>query len=210
VGEHFRVMVTLVNYGVGNIHAFLNIYKSLNIAVDIASDPSQLSSAKKIILPGVGSFDWAMSRLNASRLREPLDDLVLRKNIPVLGICVGMQIMAKSSHEGQLPGLGWIDAEVRAFEGIVSRRDLRYPHMGWNEVAVEKNNPLFVNLENPQFYFLHSFCFIPGNPSQMIGSTYYGEKFTSAVSENHIYGVQFHPEKSHNCGIQLLKNFSEL
>ena len=203
-------MITILDYGVGNIEAFFHIYKALNIEVNVATAPNQLASTKKIILPGVGSFDWAMSKLNKSGLRSSLDDLVLERKIPVLGICVGMQMMANRSQEGELQGLGWIDAEVKAFERIASMHDLRYPHMGWNDVSLEQESPLFMNLINPQFYFLHSFCFIPSRPAQTIGSTYYGEKFTSVASENHIYGVQFHPEKSHKNGIQLLKNFAEL
>lgn len=203
-------MITLVNYGLGNIQAFRHIYTRLNLPVEIAGTPEELSRAKKIILPGVGAFDWAMSRLNDSGLRETLDDLVLEKHIPVLGVCVGMQMMAKRSEEGMLPGLGWIDAEVKRFDDTAFTQATHLPHMGWNDVAPVNNSTLFSGIESPRFYFLHSYYFVPGLQSQTLATTEYGGVFTSAVSSGYIYGVQFHPEKSHDWGVQLLKNFAEL
>lgn len=205
-----KPVIKLVNYGLGNIQAFHHIYTHLNMAVDIASTTEELSGADKIILPGVGAFDWAMTRLNESGMRETLDDMVLNKRVPVLGICVGMQMMAKHSEEGKLSGLGWFDAEVRRFNETLFTQKTHLPHMGWNDVSPINENPLFAEMRDPRFYFLHSYYFEPGQDSQSIAHTFYGNKFTSAAAVDHIYGVQFHPEKSHNWGIQLLKNFAEM
>jgi len=200
--------VTLVGYGLGNIQAFANIYHRLNIPVVIASNADQLLGAEKLILPGVGAFDWAMARLNESGMRARLDELVLHQKIPVLGVCVGMQMMANRSEEGEIPGLGWIDAEVVRFQlAQVSHAPL--PHMGWNDVNFLCEDPLFVGISSPRFYFLHSYHFLAHHDSQILATTDYGHSFTSIVSSNHICGVQFHPEKSHHWGVQLLKNFAE-
>ena len=204
-------MINIINYGLGNIRAFYNIYHSLNIPVRVASSPSDLFGSTALILPGVGSFDWAMNRLNSSGMRPLLDELVLKRNLPVLGICVGMQIMANSSEEGKLAGLGWIDAEVKSMKSFSLKRNaftLPLPHMGWNNVTSTKTHQLFNNLDHMRFYFLHSFYFKPSDPSVIIGTTDYGNKFTSAINKRNIIGVQFHPEKSHNYGMALLSNFS--
>ena len=200
--------VTLVGYGLGNIQAFANIYHRLSIPVVIASNADQLLGAEKLILPGVGAFDWAMARLNESGMRARLDELVLHQKIPVLGVCVGMQMMANRSEEGEIPGLGWIDAEVVRFQlAQVSHAPL--PHMGWNDVNFLSEDPLFVGISSPRFYFLHSYHFLAHHDSQILATTDYGHSFTSIASSSHIYGVQFHPEKSHHWGVQLLKNFAE-
>jgi glutamine amidotransferase len=206
-------MVTLVNYGLGNIQAFYNAYRRLNIPVEIASTAKELAHAKRLILPGVGSFDWAIGRLNASGLRDILDELVLGQKIPVLGVCVGMQLMADRSDEGQLSGLGWLKAEVRKLgtKGMehTGNRALALPHMGWNQVAPVANHPLFYGLDTPHFYFLHSYYWDPSSPSQTVALTTYEIEFTSAVAEDNIIGVQFHPEKSHSWGSTLLRNFAK-
>lgn len=200
--------VTLVGFGLGNIQAFANIYHRLNIPVVIASNANQLLGAEKLILPGVGAFDWAMSRLNESGMRTRLDELVLHQKIPVLGVCVGMQMMANQSEEGKLAGLGWIEAEVVRFQAE-QINSAPLPHMGWNDVRFSRDNPLSKGIENPRFYFLHSYHFIAHQNSQILATTEYGISFTSIVSKENIWGVQFHPEKSHNWGVQLLKNFAE-
>ena len=204
-------MIALVNYGLGNIQAFANIFHRLNIPVTIARTADDLAPADKVILPGVGAFDWAMSLLNQSGMRELLDDLVIKKKRPVLGICVGMQIMARRSDEGVLAGLEWIDAEVKRFEPARFELDTHLPHMGWNDVEPLTNSSLFSNMEGGwRFYFLHSYYFVPSNPAQVLAHTDYNGTFASAVCSGNIFGVQFHPEKSHHWGIQLLKNFAEL
>jgi glutamine amidotransferase len=163
-------------------------------------------NAQKLILPGVGAFDWAMERLNGSGLKETLETLVLCQKVPILGICVGMQMMAKRSDEGILPGLGWFDAEVIRFKPDSQC----LPHMGWNNVTQNYSNSLFNDLIDPRFYFLHSYFFSPCDPHCSLATTDYGIEFTSAAVNENIFGVQFHPEKSHHWGMKLLQNFVEL
>jgi imidazole glycerol-phosphate synthase subunit HisH len=204
-------MIAVVNYGLGNIQAFANIYKRLNIPARVVSSADELGGAEKIILPGVGAFDWAMTLLNRSGMRERLDDLAVRQRCPVLGICVGMQIMARRSDEGVLEGLCWIDAEVRKFDEAAFTQKTRLPHMGWNDVSPRRNGGLFRGLESDaRFYFLHSYYFAPRKEDDVLAVTDYNGPFASSVGTGNVFGVQFHPEKSHQWGIQLLKNFAEL
>ena len=204
-------MVTIVNYGLGNIQAFVNIYRRLNIDVCIADNAGQLHGARKIVLPGVGAFDWAMTRLNASGMRDKLDQLVLVDRVPVIGICVGMQIMAKRSDEGTMEGLGWIDAEVKKFDVSGFEQRTHLPHMGWNTITPFRDSSLFAGMEMPpRFYFLHSYYFLPHSRDVILAETEYGIRYCSAVQYETMYGVQFHPEKSHQWGVQLLKNFAEM
>lgn len=202
-------MVTIINYGLGNIQAFANIYKRLNVPIRVATHLDELEGADKLILPGVGSFDWAMQKLEDSGMRSKLDELVLQKKCPVLGVCVGMQMMAKHSEEGKLPGLGWIDAEVKRFDESQFKQKTHLPHMGWNDVSPTEDS-LFKGLDSPRFYFLHSYCIVPANSGQVLATCDYNGSFASAVRFDHIFGVQFHPEKSHQWGIKLLKNFVKL
>ena len=202
-------MISIVDYGLGNILAFANIYKRLDIPVNVVSNATELATATKIILPGVGSFDWAMSKLNQSGMRDVLDELV-NKQTPVIGVCVGMQMMANSSEEGMKKGLGWIDATVCRFDDSRFQLTTHLPHMGWNDVKPVKQGPLFDGLENDaRFYFLHSYYFSHHHDEQVLAQTEYGGLFTSSVHHGNIYGVQFHPEKSHHWGVRLLKNFAE-
>lgn len=204
-------MISIVNYGLGNVHAILNIYKRLNIDVAIVSSPDELTSGEKIILPGVGAFDGAMKRLNESGLRDILDEMVIGESKPVLGICVGMQLMASKSEEGTSKGLGWIDGEVKKFEASDGKRKVYLPHMGWNNVQPCRNDSLFKDLDSEaRFYFLHSYYFVPHIEDDVLAVTEYNGLFPSSVNSNNIFGVQFHPEKSHQWGIKLLKNFAEL
>jgi glutamine amidotransferase len=204
-------MITIINYGVGNLFAFQNVYKRLNISTKIAKTSKDLEDAKKLILPGVGSFDYAMSQLNNSGMREKLDELVTEKHIPIIGICVGMQMMGNSSDEGKLEGLRWIDADILKFDENLINHRTKLPHMGWNDVFPVSDNPLFDGLEKDAiFYFLHSFYFKCNNPKDSIAVTDYGLSFSSAVNKDNIYGIQFHPEKSHQNGEKLLHNFAKL
>lgn len=204
-------MIMIVDYGIGNVSAFLNIYKKLNIETCTVSQPEELRSAKRIILPGVGAFDWAMKRLNESGLRDALDEAVMERKIPVLGICVGMQMMAHSSDEGVSTGLGWIDAVVKKFDRSGLDQKLPLPHMGWNVARPCSTHSLFKDFDDGErFYFLHSYYFQPNQDHQVLAQTDYGGVFASGVGTDNIFGVQFHPEKSHQPGIRLLKNFAEL
>jgi len=204
-------VISIVDYGVGNIQAIANIYKRLNISVRIARAAEELAGAERVILPGVGAFDWAMARLNKSGMREALDDLVLSNGRPVLGICVGMQMIARRSDEGSLEGLGWLDAEVKKFDFGTPSRHAYLPHMGWNDVEPRFRECLFKGIgATGRFYFLHSYYFAPKDQKTILGVTDYGGSFASCVRAGNICGVQFHPEKSHQWGIQLLKNFAEM
>ena len=204
-------MITIIDYGLGNVLAFANVYKRLSIPVGVAKSASDLRGATKLILPGVGAFDHAMELLQRSGMRETLDELVLARAVPVLGVCVGMQILAASSEEGQLPGLGWIDGDVRKFDVSSFRQRTLLPHMGWNDVKPAGPSALFAELENEaRFYFLHSYYFRCARSENVLAQAEYGTTFSCAVQSNQVYGVQFHPEKSHHFGTRLLKNFAEL
>lgn len=204
-------MITIINYGLGNVQAFANIYKRLNINAKIITSAEELIKARRIILPGVGSFDWAMAQLNESGMRTVLEYLVAEEKVPVLGICVGMQIMAMRSDEGELDGLGWLDAEVKKFDKASFTQKTDIPHMGWNDVLPNCNGCLFRGLDSDaRFYFLHSYYFAPRDDRDILAVTDYNGIFASSVRSGNIFGVQFHPEKSHQWGIKLLKNFAEL
>lgn len=203
-------MIGIVNYGSGNIQAISNIYGRLGIPHMVAAHPEQLLEVDRIVLPGVGAFDQAMLELERSGMRHALDAAITDKK-PILGICVGMQLLAKSSEEGKLPGLGWIDATVKRFDREAIGMRAQLPHMGWNTVNPVSEGGLFAGVDlSTGYYFLHSYFFAPRATDDILAHTTYGTQFSSAVRHGNIYGVQFHPEKSHGAGIQLLKNFSEL
>lgn len=204
-------MITIIDYGVGNINAFVNVYKRLSVPTKIAKTVADLEDAQKIILPGVGHFDHAMSELIKSGMRERLDELVIVKKVPVIGICVGMQMMGNSSDEGKLEGLKWIDASIKKFDENKIQQATRLPHMGWNDVHPVVSNPLFEGLEkNALFYFLHSYYFECNNRDDILATSEYGGQFACAAHHGNVYGIQFHPEKSHHYGETLLHNFAKL
>lgn len=204
-------MITIIDYGSGNISAIANIYKRLKVPFSIATNPEEIVDSEKIILPGVGAFDETISKLDGSGLRKILDIEVLDKKVPVLGICVGMQILAKKSEEGQLPGLGWINGKVNKIDKSLLHQKPKVPHLGWNSIKSTKSTSLFKDIDEDEgFYFLHSFYFECLQHEDVLSETFYGKNFASAVNHDNIYGVQFHPEKSHSNGIKLLENFSKL
>lgn len=205
-------MLTIIDYGLGNILSFQNVYKRINVETRIAKSVDDLENATKLILPGVGAFDHAIDLLNASGMRSKIEELVFQKHTPIIGICVGMQILANSSEEGMKPGLGWISGSVKKFDFHKLEKKIPMPHMGWNDVQPnEDGSELFRGLESDsRFYFLHSYYFECTDKKNEISKTDYGTSFSSAIKKNHIYGVQFHPEKSHHYGQILLKNFAEI
>lgn len=204
-------MTLVVDYGIGNIQAFLNLFKRVGIDARRADTPDALNEASRLVLPGVGHFDHAMQRLNDSGMRPRLEDLVLGSKVPVIGVCVGMQMLARGSDEGMLPGLGWIPGRVRAFANNPQSANLPMPHMGWNELQPHGHAQLFSRGFDglPQFYFLHSYYFEAEDKADVAATANYGFDFDAVVSRGHIHGVQCHPEKSHHWGEQLLKNFVE-
>lgn len=203
-------MITIVDYGMGNLGSIQNMFRRINVASEITGEPEKISRAAKILLPGVGAFDAAMERIDASGLKPVLDKKALDEKVPVLGICLGMQLLTKSSEEGVLPGLGWINAKTIRFKfepGI----SLKVPHMGWNRVFTVKESPLTSNLpEEPRFYFVHSYHVRAEDPADVVTITHYGTDFHSVVQHENIFGAQFHPEKSHLFGMKLLENFASV
>jgi imidazole glycerol-phosphate synthase subunit HisH len=205
-------MIHIVDYGLGNMQAFSNMFKRLNLPSVRARNADDLVGATKIILPGVGAFDHAMDSLDASGMRPALEQLVVRDKVPVLGICVGMQMLANRSDEGERSGLGWVPGRVRWFGDRPAAARLPMPHMGWNDVTpAAPEVPLFKGMAgDARFYFLHSFYFDCAEPAHVMATAQYGDDFACCVSAGNVWGVQFHPEKSHHWGVMLLKNFAEL
>lgn len=202
-------MIAILNYGLGNLRAFANIYHRLNISHCIADTPQQIATAERLILPGVGAFDHAMQRLKSSALYQPLVEAVIDRGVPVLGVCVGMQMLARSSEEGAEPGLGWIAGEVARIRFPSHAPPGLLPHMGWSTIKAASGERLLDGLDDELgFYFLHTYRFICDDEANVIATADYAMPFHSAVRKDNIYGVQFHPEKSHHNGVTLLKNFA--
>ena len=204
-------MIGIVNYGSGNIQAIANIYNRLNIACRVINKPEELEIADRLILPGVGSFDECMKQLIDSGFKDKLNELVLEKKTPILGICIGMQIMANSSEEGSLEGLGWIPGKVKKFDESLLKNKPYLPHMGWNNIKNIHNHIIFTGVDEIQgFYFVHSYYYECEKEENILTVCNYGLDFSSSVFKRHIFGMQFHPEKSHSNGETLLKNFAKL
>ncbi len=200
-------MVCIIDYGLGNIGSLINMFKYINQEVIVSSDQSKILNASHLILPGVGTFDTGMKNLQKNNLTATLNNAVIKNKIPILGICLGAQLMLESSEEGIEKGLNWVDGNVVKFN--TNEKNIKIPHMGWNNVKFEKNHWLFSDMpdENPRFYFVHSYHFNIFKPNQIAGETSYGINFASGFVKENIVGVQFHPEKSHLFGMQLLRNF---
>ena len=201
-------MITIVDYGMGNLGAVLNMFKRIGAPAVITGDPEKVARAEKILLPGVGAFDAAMKRINTSGLREVLEHKARTEQVPLLGICLGMQLLTRGSEEGQEPGLGWIAADTRRFPALPG---LKVPHMGWNLVRPSQTHPLTEDLPpEPRFYFVHSFYVQVDDPRDSLLRAHYGLDFDAAVGHGNIQGAQFHAEKSHRFGMKLLGNFARM
>ena len=201
-------MITIVDYGMGNLGSIQNMFKRIGAVAEVTGDVDALARASKILLPGVGAFDSAMQCINDSGLREVLDRKALCERVPILGICLGMQLLTQGSEEGQLAGLGWIAATTRRFPVIAG---LKVPHMGWNLVTPSQPSALTAGLlDESRFYFVHSYYVQVDDARDAVLKAHYGVTFDAAVAHANIYGAQFHPEKSHKFGMQLLANFAGL
>lgn len=201
-------MITIVDYGMGNLGSIMNMFRRIGADVETTGDPERIADARKILLPGVGAFDAAMERLGQGPLRDVLERKAHVERVPVFGICLGMQLLTRGSEEGKLPGLGWLPAATRKFP---ARPDLKVPHMGWNAVTAPRPDPLTRGLDGEvRFYFVHSFYVHVDDPSDSILRAEYGVVFDAAIHRGNIFGAQFHPEKSHRFGMRLLQNFAEL
>lgn len=204
-------MITIIDYGSGNIKAIANIYEKLKVEFTIASIPEQVVGAKKIFLPGVGAFDETISKLDSTGFRKVLDKEVLENKVPIMGICVGMQILADSSEEGTCKGLGYIKGKVKKIDATAIHHKPKLPHLGWNSIEIVKNNELLQEIDPVfGFYFLHTYYFECEDQNNVLATTNYGATFASAVHRENVFGIQFHPEKSHHNGVTLLHNFANL
>lgn len=204
-------MIAIIDYGSGNVGAIANIYKQLKIAHQITGDLRELEAAERYVLPGVGAFDATMSYLNKSGMVDLLNEQILGRQKKVLGICVGMQILADSSEEGVLPGLGWIHGRVRKIDAASLPAPPRLPHMGWNSVTPRPGARLFDGVDVARgFYFLHSYHFDAASADDVAATVQYGQELTCAVARGNVFGMQFHPEKSHANGVAVFRNFAEL
>jgi imidazole glycerol-phosphate synthase subunit HisH len=203
-------MIKIIDYGMGNTASMLNMIRKVGGQAEVCAIPSELNSATAIILPGVGSFDNAMTKLENYGFLVALRSKVIKEKTPFLGVCLGMQLLFEKSEEGKLPGLKWVEGNVKRFDfsDIQFKERLKAPHMGWNVVTPKTHEGLFSGLENEaRFYFIHSYHVNCSNPLDILATANYGYEFTCSVRHHNIWGVQFHPEKSHQFGIQFFKNF---
>jgi glutamine amidotransferase len=204
-------MIVIIDYGMGNIGSLQNMIKKAGGTSTISSNARDIENAEKLILPGVGAFDNGMINLQKLGLIDVLNKKVVVEKTPILGVCLGMQLLTKSSEEGVLSGLGWLNAKTVKFKFTGDSKKLKLPHMGWNTITIRKESLLFNGMyEDARFYFVHSYHLVCEDESDILTTTNYGYDFVSAVEKGNIFGVQFHPEKSHKYGLKLIKNFLEL
>jgi len=206
-------VIVVININLGNVGSILNMLKKIGVKACLSSRSEDIKKAEKMILPGVGSFDNALLNISELKLMDVINQKVLNDKTPILGICLGAQLMTRNSEEGSCPGFGWIDARTVRFNFDSNPFKLKVPHMGWNQVRQLKDSLLFRpsdEVEERRFYFVHSYHMICDNPADILTTSHYGFDFTSAFARENIYGVQFHPEKSHKYGMRLLQNFADL
>lgn len=204
-------MITIINYGAGNLKSIQNMLKKIGEQSKISNSVDDIVNAEKLILPGVGHFDYGMAQLKKSGLIPYLNEKVLEKRTPILGVCLGTQMFGSGSEEGSEKGLGWLDMKCVKFDKARMGRDEKIPNMGWNTISLQKTSKLITNPEDfMKFYFVHSYHMVCGNNADVLANSEYGYTFASAVQKENIFGVQFHPEKSHKYGMELLRNFSKI
>lgn len=204
-------MIVIIDFGMGNLGSIYNMLKYLEAEVMISSKVSDIENADKLILPGVGAFDNGMKNLRNLDLISYLEKKVFNERTPILGICLGMQLLTKKSEEGTSAGLGWVDAETIKFSFDKEKNNLKVPHMGWNSVKIKNSRSLFNNMSSDaKFYFVHSYYVVCHNEQEILTTTFHGYDFVSAFQSNNIFGVQFHPEKSHKFGMNLFHNFIQM
>lgn len=204
-------MIIIIDYGMGNVGSILNMFKKIGVSAMISGTANDILAARKLILPGVGSFDQGMTNLSERGLIPLLNSRVLEDKCPILGICLGMQLLSRRSEEGALPGFGWLAAETRRFQFGGELSHLKIPHMGWNEVQARGHSPLLQGFDKlPRFYFVHSYHVCCERQEDIMATSFYGYEFAAAVGKENIMGTQFHPEKSHRYGMHLLRNFANL
>lgn len=205
-------MIAVIDYGLGNLASVLNMLRKTGAEAVVTSDPDVIASAGKLILPGVGAFDAGMQQIHARGLRSVLDERAIGRGVPVLGICLGFQLLAQASTEGAEKGLGWIDAASVRLVNDPARPDIRVPHMGWNRLAVrDAVHPLMAGFDDsPRFYFAHSYHVVCNDSSDVLATVTHGEELVACIAHGNVMGAQFHPEKSHKFGLRLLTNFANL
>lgn len=202
-------MIVIIDYGVGNLTSIKNMIKKAGAEAVISGDPGIIEKASKFILPGIGAFDHGMQHLRNAPYFDILNNRVLNEKVPVLGVCLGVQLFTEGSEEGVLPGLGWIKGKVVKFRlDKMTDSSLKVPHMGWTDVTVQKDSRLFRDMhEDPRFYFVHSYHLLCDDPSDVLVNADYGYNFAAGVERDNIVGTQFHPEKSHKFGLKIYENF---
>jgi imidazole glycerol-phosphate synthase subunit HisH len=202
-------MIVIIDCGMGNVGSVANMLKKIGVPAILSADPGQIAAASKLILPGVGAFNHGMQTLHSRKLVPVLNERVMLRGVPILGICLGMQLFTESSEEGEVPGLGWVKSRTVRFRPTEQQPLLRVPHMGWNTVDIRKPSGLFRNHdESLRYYFVHSYYVTCEEDQDVTAVTSYGVNFVSAFERNNVLGVQFHPEKSHKFGMKLLENFA--
>jgi imidazole glycerol-phosphate synthase subunit HisH len=205
-------MITIIDYGAGNLTSISNMLKRIGEESEITNDIEKIRAATKLILPGVGSFDFGINQLSNAPYFEVLCKKVQEEKVPLLGVCLGMQLLAEGSDEGIIAGLGWIKGTVKKFDAEKMKQSgLKVPHMGWTDIHIKKPSKILQDLpSDAHFYFVHSYYFSPSNTDDILLTSNYGYEFTSGVERENIVAVQFHPEKSHKYGMQLYRNFAKL